>query len=243
MLEKKNSISIIGSGLVANAFKRKVISSSKLCIFASGVSNSLCSDPEEFQRERVLLIDTLRLQGKADYFLYFSTCSINEPASQHSPYIQHKVAMESLVSQHPNFLIARLPQVAGNTSNPHTLLNFLYRKISRNEKFMVWKNATRNIIDIDDVVAIVYDLITKNQLTSATVNVANPHSCSIMALVTLFEKIIGKSAFIEMTDEGVPYKIDVSQINSSITELGLLFDDEYVMRVLQKYYQNLAVEI
>lgn len=62
--------------------------------------------------------------------------------------------MEALVTHHPRHLILRLPQVAGRTPNPHTLLNYLYARISRGESFRLWRNARCNIIDVDDVAAI-----------------------------------------------------------------------------------------
>jgi nucleoside-diphosphate-sugar epimerase len=144
--------------------------------------------------------------------------------------------MEKLVSQHPNFLIVRLSQMAGKTPNPNTLLNYLYARISRSEIFVVWKNATRNIIDIDDVASIVIQILADTQARRATINVANPISYPITELIAMMEKLIGKPAITKAVGDGGSYNIDTSQIRPIICKLGLAFDDSYVFRVMQKYY-------
>ena len=68
----------------------------------------------------------------------------------------------------------RLPQVAGKTPNPHTLLNYLYARISRSESFTLWRNARRNIIDVEDVFAIAREVLNDASLRNTTVNIASP---------------------------------------------------------------------
>jgi nucleoside-diphosphate-sugar epimerase len=144
--------------------------------------------------------------------------------------------MEQLVSGHDKFLIVRLPQVAGRTPNPHTLLNYLYARVSRSERVTVWTHATRNIIDIDDAVAIVVELIRDVNLRRTTVNVANPLNYSVLDIVAMMEKVVGKKAVTEMVERGAPYSIDTSVIASIVRNLKLQFDDRYLERVLRKYY-------
>ena len=99
-----------------------------------------------------------------DVFVYFGTCSVADPEVRHTAYVQHKLAMEQMVSAHSRNLILRLPQVAGKTPNPHTLLNFLYGRIARSESFNLWSKARRNIIDVADVTAIAEQLIMVNPI-------------------------------------------------------------------------------
>ena len=124
--------------------------SKESCVYAAGVSNSNCSDQREFDRERDRLMIAMEQHRLVDLFLYFGTCSAD--GSLDSPYVQHKIKMEKIVSEHPRYLILRLPQTAGKTENPHTLLNYIFTRIIRSERFQIWKNARRNIIDVDDVV-------------------------------------------------------------------------------------------
>jgi len=45
---------IIGHGLLAKAFEDRFATDPRVCIFASGVSNSQCTDPTVFERESIL---------------------------------------------------------------------------------------------------------------------------------------------------------------------------------------------
>jgi nucleoside-diphosphate-sugar epimerase len=222
--------------LLAKAFSTRYGGSETVWIYAAGVSNSGCVDPHEFERERTRLTEALGNGGQASAFVYFSTCSISDPVAAGSAYVQHKREMEKLVSQHPGFVVVRSPQVAGRTPNPHTLLNYLYARITRSERFPVWIHAKRNIIDVDDVAAIVEEMLKDPGERRITVNVASPVSHSILAIVAALEKVTGKRAVTKLVDDGAPYAIDTSAIGPIIGRLGLAFDDEYIVRVARKYY-------
>jgi len=227
---------IIGAGLLAKAFAAEFAEAPNIWIYAAGVSNSRCSDPREFARERARLLDALSAGERGDAFVYFSTCSIGDPAAANSPYVRHKMEMERLVWRHAKFVIVRLPQVAGRTTNPHTLLNYLYARVSQGESFTIWTHATRNIIDIDDAAAIVIHLLNHTQSRRITVNVANAFSYTIHEIVAVMEKVVGKRAITERADLGAAYEIDTSQIASIVRDLGLVFDDRYIEHVITKYY-------
>ena len=93
---------IIGSGLVAKAFMSSFERSNHRWIYAAGVSNSDCLDPYEFARERRRLKEALQAGSEAQFFVYFSTCSVADLQARSTEYVRHKIAMEELVSQHPN---------------------------------------------------------------------------------------------------------------------------------------------
>lgn len=227
---------IIGSGMLATAFSPYYAQSRDVIIYAAGVSNSTCTDLREYERERARLSEALSHYPSADAFVYFGTCSVSDPKAEGSMYVRHKLAMEALVSHHPGHIIARLPQVAGKTPNPHTLLNFLYSHIARSERFTLYQNATRNIIDVDDVVAIVNTLLHDGLARQTTLNIANPVSCPIGQLVSTMEKVLGKPAVMDVVDEGGHYDIDTSLIMPVLTRLHMDFGNSYLERVINKYY-------
>jgi nucleoside-diphosphate-sugar epimerase len=227
---------IIGGGLIASAFRTQSLDIANVWIYAAGVSNSSCSDPAEFARERSRLTDALKAGECSDGFVYFSTCSINVPAAEASPYLKHKKEMEGLVVGHRNYLIIRLPQLAGRSSNPHTLLNYLYTRVSRSERFPVWVHATRNIIDIDDAVAIVGQLLRDEYARCKTVNVASPISHPIQEIIATIEKVVGRQAVMEKVEKGERYDIDTSTIQRICCDLEVRFDGPYLERVITKYY-------
>ena len=227
---------IIGSGLLARAFAASFSQRDDVCIYAAGVSNSSCTDTSEFDRERLRVENALHQAKSADAFVYFGTCSVGDPEALNTPYVQHKLAMEKLVSTHPRHLIFRLPQVAGFTPNPHTLLNYLYAKIARSEAFILWRNAKRNIIDVDDIAAISRQLIADNTSRNITLNIANPSNYSMGDIVKAMEKSVGKQAIYEVVERGAAYLIDTSAMLPVADKAGVIFDKDYLERVIEKYY-------
>lgn len=227
---------LIGSGLLAQAFAPAFAQREDVCIYAAGVSNSSCVDAHEFERERKRLAEVMRLAARADAFVYFGTCSVADPEARDTPYVRHKLAMEQLVAGHPRHLILRLPQVAGRTPNPHTLLNYLYARISRSESFCLWRNARRNIIDIDDVVDIADRLIADPGMRNVTLNIANTASYGMADIVSAMEKVVGKHAVCEVAERGSGYPIDVRAILPVLNAVGVKFGEGYLERVIGKYY-------
>lgn len=227
---------IIGSGLLAHAFSRIFSLHDDVCIYAAGVSNSNCTDVREFTRERQRLENALLQMTDVGTFVYFGTCSVGDPEAQNSPYVEHKLAMEQLARKHPGHLILRLPQVAGRTSNPHTLLNYLYARISRSESFNVWINASRNIIDVDDVAVIAQKLIWDNSARNATINIANAITYPMLEIVRTMETVVGKRAIYNRVERGSKYDIDISAISSVIGKAGIKFGDDYLISTIEKYF-------
>jgi nucleoside-diphosphate-sugar epimerase len=226
---------IIGSGLVGRAFAPE-FPNNNVCIYAAGVSNSSCSDTHEFLREQQRLTQALEEFQHADAFVYFGTCSVADPEANKKPYVQHKLNMERLVSEHPRHLIVRLPQLAGKTSNPHTLLNHLYECISLGKTFSLWRNAYRNIIDVDDVVPIARYFIVDLALRNTAINIANPVNYPMTEVLNAMEIVVGKRASINVIKRGSNYPIDTKLMQSVLNEVGVNFGNDYLERVIGKYY-------
>lgn len=228
---------ILGSGLLAKAFSVDWQSSRDVCIYAAGVSNSTNRDVSEFIRDRQRLETALNAQRGVDAFVYFGTCSVGDRELQCTPYVQHKIAMEQLVLQHSKPLIIRLPQLAGHTSNPHTLLNFLHAHIISGEKFILWKNAYRNIIDVADVVTLANVLIKNPAARGRFFNLANMCCLPMLQIVSAMERVVGKRGVYQVLERGYRYEIDVKDMQVVLKKTGIVFDENYLTRVLRKYYE------
>ncbi len=227
---------IIGTGLIASAFaSHSFTKDPNIIIFASGVSNSHETSAAEFSRERDLLLKALEHDK---LIFYFSTCSIADPELRMSPYVVHKIAMESLVSSSGKYAIFRLPQVVGKTSNPNTLTNYLYRHIKSGTPFQLWSRASRNIIDVDDVASIISHLQRSRKAHNVTVNIACPFSTPVSALVATFELILKTRGNYTVMAAGGSYPIDVAVAAQAARELGIVFDDMYIEKLLRKYYSE-----
>ena len=107
--------------------------------FASGVSNSQCTDVLEFERERQLLMK----QPELSHLIYFSTLSIYYADT---PYTKHKRNMEVLVKDRFSvYTIVRLGNITWG-ENPHTIINSLRAKIKNGEPYQV-KDEYRYLVD------------------------------------------------------------------------------------------------
>jgi nucleoside-diphosphate-sugar epimerase len=226
---------IIGSGLLANALA-EFGPEDNIVIFASGVSNSTETDPAAFEREIGLLKDCIE-QHRRKKLIYFSTCSVTDPSLKSSPYIEHKLRIEEMIgSSVEDFVIFRVSNIVGGTSNPHTVMNYLVRSIANGREFCLWERAERNFIDIDDVVRIVSTALRRGLFTNETVNIANPRNTSIEKLAGQIERFLGKKAVCTKEPAGGAPDIDISAISEIIAAERIDFGEDYVEKLLVKYY-------
>ncbi len=129
---------ILGNGDIA----RSLIDTNSLLFFASGVSNSAEVRDSEFQRERRLLLK----QDKHQHIVYFGSLSI---FYADNAYARHKKEMERLVKKNfKKWTIVRLGNITWGT-NPHTIINFLRKKIADDEPFEI-KNVSRYVLSSEE---------------------------------------------------------------------------------------------
>ncbi len=153
---------IIGNGLIGNAFLP--FDREDVVFFASGVSNSLETDEKQFLREENLIRETLD-EHVGKLFVYFSTCSIYDSSKNSSSYVNHKLNMEHIIAtESENYLILRVSNAVGKGGNKNTLINFLVDSIREKRMIKVHIEATRNLIDVSDVVKITLELIEKKTI-------------------------------------------------------------------------------
>jgi len=234
---------IVGSGLIARAFAQGGANDiGDTCFYAAGVSNSGCKDEREYLRERMRLDAAIAECSPHDQIVYFSTCSIEDPATRDSEYVKHKILIENRVRDCARHLILRLPQVAGRTPNPHTLLNYLHARIARSERFHIWGGAIRNIIDVDDVVKIAMDLIKTEGANAETITIANPCSTMMLDIVRAMERVLGDRAVFDILDIGSGSSIDIGRISASIKRCAITFGDAYLGDIIEKYYGVYSIE-
>jgi len=224
---------IIGNGMLAKAFSYYQ-NSKDILIFASGVANSSESNSDQFLREERKILNAIR-DHKDKFLVYFSTCSVEDKDVFQSPYVLHKLKIEQIITRtHEKFLICRLPQVVGKSANRTTLVNYLYDAIVNGTHFIVWKNAVRYLIDVDDVVKIVSFIVDNKLFYKKILNVAALRY-SVLDIVRCLEKISGKQAHCELVEKGTPFEIDISEITDIVRELNMHFNEHYLEHILKKY--------
>jgi nucleoside-diphosphate-sugar epimerase len=225
---------VVGNGLLARAFSC-FRDEEGVVVFASGVSNSLEVDPEPFTRERQLLMRT-RAENPEKLFVYFGTCSVDDPERRDTPYVAHKLALEKALATSPGpWLVLRLPLAIGRGQRGPTLAQFLHDRIVRGENFEVWRHASRYPIDVEDAVRIAERFIRDPSLQNRIINVAL-RAFPVVEFVRCMERILGRKASCSIAEKGARYRISCPEVESVAHELNLDFSDQYLERVLRKYF-------
>lgn len=221
---------IVGKGLIASQFND--VDREDVVFFASGVSNSSETKKEEFLREQNLIEETIRLNSDK-LFIYFSTCSIYDSSKYNSPYVLHKLHMEEIIKEYASkYLILRISNAVGKGGNPNLLMNYLYRQIINESELVIHKNATRNLIDVEDVKNITLNYLENNDFNKI-VNVAYMHNYFIDEIVSALEENLCKNSKKIILDKGEHYSID---INDLIYKFNIASKQQYFKQLIHKYY-------
>ncbi|MGH1518938.1 NAD-dependent epimerase/dehydratase family protein [Chryseobacterium sp. JK1] len=220
---------IIGNGILANAVRP--YDKEDVIYFASGVSNSLETDPSEFEREITLLESTIE-KFPEKKLIYFSTCSIYDPTKTDSLYVAHKLNAEKIITQQcKNYVIFRVGNAVGRGGNPNTLINFLKNSILSEKTITIHSNARRILIGIDDI-----GLFTEHHikdLNKQTINLTFPYQYSLAEILSQLEIHLGKKAVYENINEGSNYNIEFNPLTESFFE-GMS-SEGYLKKIFSAY--------
>lgn len=225
---------IVGNGMIARAFC-SFAADDAVVIFASGVSDSLETRAAAFQRERELLTRTRAAHPRA-LLVYFGTCSVHDPDRRDTPYVRHKLGMESLLAGLPGpWLVLRLPLALGPGHRGRTLACYLRERIASGEAFEVWARATRYPIDVEDVVRIAARLIGERSNWNSTIEVAL-RAYPVLEFVRAMEGILGRKANYRLIDKGAHYALHCPAVERLAGELRLDLSEDYLPKVVRKYF-------
>jgi len=226
---------VVGNGMIAKRFEA-YRNNDEFLIFASGVSDSAHPAAHAFEREKNLLTSAID-QHPGKTLVYFSTCSIYDPSMKGSAYVQHKLNMENLITQKcDRYVIFRLSNPVGKTSNPHTVVNYFVDHILNRRKFDAWSRAARNIIDMDHVYLLCHEILQEELFLNATINIANPHNYPVVFMIGTIEKHFDIKANYTLLDKGGSPDIDISAIESLFRKFSINFGPDYLPSLLQKYF-------
>lgn len=226
--------------MMAEAFSA-FLSDSGVVIFASGVSDSLEDRPEAFDRERNLLMRT-REQSAGKLMVYFGTCSVDDPDRRDTPYVQHKLKMESLLQDAADpWMILRIPLAIGPQHRTRTLAQFLYERISLDQTFDVWARATRYPIDVTDIQRVATYFIGQRSLWNRRINLAL-RAFPILEFVHSMEAIVGRPARYRLLPKGAHYELSCPEVKMIASSLRLDLSEHYLDKVLRKYFRREAAQ-
>ncbi|MSP53880.1 MAG: glycosyltransferase [Gammaproteobacteria bacterium] len=229
---------LIGSGAIADRFSEFELQT-KYLLYVGDINHSSICDSKVIRAEEVSLVKALQTHPKCR-FIYFSSCSIVDEEAQKTEYVQHKIRMEEFIrASAENFLIVRLPQLLAISDTKSSLVNTLVDAIINERRFDLWKNAQRNLIDIDDVHAVVTLILTKNLLKNSTVDVASTCQTTVLQLVQEIERFFGTTAQYTLVDRDSIQAPNVTSIQPILDELCINFSDTYIQTGLRKYFSYL----
>ncbi|MGV0978229.1 NAD-dependent epimerase/dehydratase family protein [Empedobacter falsenii] len=222
---------IVGKGLIANLFTE--VDLDEVVFFASGVSNSSETRKGEFLREQNLVEDTLA-NNQEKLFVYFSTCSIYDSSKYNSLYVLHKLHIEEIIKQKAkHFLILRVSNAVGRGGNPNLLMNYLSRQILNDQELVVHQQATRNLIDVEDVKNITLKYIASKDWNKI-INVAYIENFNIPEIIEALESNYAQSSKKIIENKGEHYSIDIHELDY---KFKLTNKKEYLNDLIEKYYE------
>ena len=140
--------------------------------------------------------------------------------------------MEEIIKQSTNkYLILRISNAVGKGGNPNLLMNYLYNQIINEKDLIVHENATRNLIDVEDVKNITLKYIHLNSINKI-INVAYKENFYIPEIIESFEELLGKKSIKLYINKGENYSIDIHELDYNFT----LDKNEYLKELIKKYY-------
>jgi nucleoside-diphosphate-sugar epimerase len=224
---------IIGNGLTANGFKN--FNHSNYVILAAGVSNSLETRLGEFEREKDLILDTIK-QYPDKKIVYFSTVLIN---SLDNPYYSHKKEMEKLIaSTSKEWTIFRVPQLVSAEGNSSNLIHYLKDKILQEDEFVIYEGVMRSLLDIEDLVKLVKLSITK--VNRGIINISGIEILKVINICELLALTLNKPLRIVVEDK---YENSTwTELNDVLIESSMLVLDikskGYTKNLINKYIKK-----
>jgi hypothetical protein len=129
---------IIGNGSIARVLKDR----KDLVFFASGVSNSSCTDESEYEREFNLL-KTIPID---QHIVYFSNLGIYYKKDR---YTQHKINIEEYIrNNYKSYTIVRI-EVCEWVTTPNTILNFFKTQLKQGIEPTI-QDTTRYVLSLEE---------------------------------------------------------------------------------------------
>ncbi len=225
---------IIGNGLIAKAFQD--FNFTRNCvIFASGVSDSADENNLNFEREFNLLESTIK-NFKNKRLVYFSTCSLN--SGDNSKYKMHKKNLENYILKNcASYNIFRLPQVVGVVDN-NTLISYFIRNLKYGNEILVQTNATRHLLDVEDIPRITNIIIEKG-FSNRIIDIAPLYHIDIFSIVNFISKELNLEYKINLVNSGSKQNIFISNLENFLDYDDKIFSKDYWKLVLKKYSKKI----
>lgn len=233
------SKNIIGKGFIAKNLNQinKAILKSGYVIYAAGISNSRVESRIQLFKEIRLFKHFLKI-NKKNKIIYISTADITNSLKNKSKYVKNKIKIEKIIKKNfNNFIILRIPQLIGKSSNKNTLINFFYNKIKEKKKIIVFKNVKRNILDIDDIIKMIQVIIMNKKVNKKIITLSNKNFIKPIEIIKILEKKLKKKAnYILIKTKKQNWKLNFNQNIVYFRNAKINFSKDYLVKAVKKYY-------
>ena len=234
---KRIANNIIGSGFLANQFRNhlKLIKKLNICIYASGVSNSLCKDKFELNKDYKKIKEFVKTIGDKK-LIYISSCSIFDPNRNKSSYIKNKLKIEKFIKKNfKYYVILRFPEIVGKNNNKNTLINFLIYNISNSIKFTAFLNAKRNLLDVNDAIKLSFYFLKNSN--KKIINISNLKNYNVVDIISVFENILKiRSIYSSKKVKFNSFKLKKFVSRNVLKKNKIIINKQYLFRIIKKYY-------
>ena len=236
---------VIGRGMVAHGFTPYAETLPDVVIFASGVSDSTCTDLKAYARERHLLYNTLQTcHNNRQRIVYFSSGGAiyghtdalrheDTPTYPATDYGRHQLFCESvIINSGVPYLIVRLPNLVGPSHNTAQLIPALVQQ-ARSGHARLFQRATRDLIDITDMAALTVRLL-QTHTTNQLVTIASGISTPAIDLFAHIQAVLGTQAEVTLLDKGDQQRFSISKL-CQLVDIVPPFPSDYHERLIRKY--------
>lgn len=240
---------IVGGGFLAGSLRPIAHRHpDTVVVLAAGVSWASGVSDADFAREADLLESVAqRCAAEGRRLLFFSTAATgmygrvqgpareDAPATPCTPYGKHKFSLEQrLRSSGADHLILRLSHLVGPGQPDHQLVPSLIGQMRRGT-VTVQRSATRDLIDVDDVIRVIDRLLAQG-ISERTVNVASGESVPVDRIVDHLQSRLGLEVRREYTEGGAHHTVSIDRLQSLVPEVGAMeFPPDYYRRVLDRF--------
>jgi nucleoside-diphosphate-sugar epimerase len=247
-------VNIVGRGFIAKSFQPLADHHPKVTVLAAGVSSTGGTSEEQFARERGLLAATIdQCRRHQHKLVFFSTASAGMYGTDngdgredgqvrpHTPYGRHKLALERMLAASDiDHVVLRISHLVGPNQRAHQLLPALIVQV-RSGRVRVHRGATRDLIDIADLVRLA-DGLLEIGLSREVVNIASGTQFPVEQIVDLIERAVATTTQREYTEpSGASSPVCVDKLRKLLPDIvDPMFPAEYPRKILDKYLDVLA---
>ena len=222
---------IVGNGMISNKFKLYSNLLEDVIIFASGVSDSNENNPENFIREKELLLKTIE-ENKDKKIIYFSSVLVN---FSEKAYYKHKLEMEKIIESNSiSHIIYRLPQIVGGDGNKNNIVNYIKNSIIKQNPISIYVDAERALLDVDDLIQFI--LFSFNLINNEVVILSQIEKIFVTELYDMISYQLKTHTFVTYVSD--TFGLDNWDLdNSKIVDKWLVGVDTYgyTANIIQKY--------